>query len=97
MLMRKQMILTVFPIADAFAAIAEFQLRICNFCTSADCTFVHGNSGTRTWRRHLRLKLLLPFSLLSGKTHLDYMEKPEHMQHRNKDWQALQRSNDKCQ
>ena len=28
MLMRKQMILTVFPIADAFAAIAEFQLWI---------------------------------------------------------------------
>ena len=97
MLMCKQVILTVFPIADAFAAIAEFQLRVCNLCTSADCAFVHGDSGTRTGRRHLGTELLLAFSLLSGKAHLDRMEKPEHMQHRNKDRQALQCSNDKCQ
>ena len=43
MCVRKQMILAVFVIAVTFGAISEFQVRIVQFCPSADRTFVPGS------------------------------------------------------
>ena len=66
MLMGEKMILTIFIIAFTLRAESEFQIFIIFVCTSADGTFMSGNTGTLFY---FLLKLLSAFHLL--RCHVD--------------------------
>jgi hypothetical protein len=73
--MRKQMVLTILVIARTLGAITESQRRIILLRPPADCTFVLGDSRTRSWLGKLGMELLLALFLLVRHTVLAEKEK----------------------
>ena len=63
MLMRKQVILTIFVVAITFGAETEFQIVSVQLRSAADRAFVPRNSFRLPRRAHLLMKFLLPLDL----------------------------------
>ena len=63
MLMRKQVILTIFVVAVTFGAETEFQIVSVQLRSAADRAFVPRNSFRLPCRAHLLMKFLLSLDL----------------------------------
>ena len=63
MLMRKQVILTIFVVAVTFGAETEFQIVSVQLRSAADRAFVPRNPFRLPCRPHLLMKFLLPLDL----------------------------------
>ena len=66
MLVRKQMILTIFVVAVTLGAETEFQVWIIQLGSSTDCTFMLCHHAASPRLPHLSLKYLLPVNFLRG-------------------------------